>query len=78
MQQGLVAALQLLAVIPNNPSGLFPEEPMLEFDRSEHPIRQAVLAGAIEHRAGRVTVPSRPGLGIEIEIDRAALDRFRD
>jgi D-galactarolactone cycloisomerase len=35
-----------------------------------------VLAEAIEHRAGRVTVPSRPGLGIEI--DRAALDRFRD
>jgi D-galactarolactone cycloisomerase len=74
VQQGLAAALQLLAVILNNPSGLFPEEPMLEFDQSEHPIRQAVLAGAIEHRAGRVTVPSRPG----IEIDRAALDRFRD
>ena len=71
----LAAALQLLAVIPHNPPGLFPEEPMLEFDRSEHPIRQAVLTEPIEHRAGRVAIPTGPGLGIEI--DRAALDRFR-
>jgi D-galactarolactone cycloisomerase len=71
----LAAALQLLAVIPHNPPGLFPEEPMLEFDRSEHPIRQAVLATPIEHRAGQVAVPAGPGLGIEV--DRAALERFR-
>ena len=71
----LAAALQLLAVIPHNPPGLFPEEPMLEFDRSEHPIRQAVLTERIEHRAGQVDVPTGPGLGIEV--DRAALDRFR-
>jgi D-galactarolactone cycloisomerase len=71
----LAAALQLLAVLPHNPPGLFPEEPMLEFDRSEHPIRQAVLAEPIEHRAGRVAVPAGPGLGIEV--DRAALERFR-
>ncbi len=71
----LAAALQLLAVIPHNPPGLFPEEPTLEFDRSEHPIRQAVLTERIEHRAGQVDVPTGPGLGIEV--DRAALDRFR-
>jgi D-galactarolactone cycloisomerase len=71
----LAAALQLLAVLPHNPPGLFPEEPLLEFDRSEHPIRQAVLATLIEHRAGRVAVPTGPGLGIEV--DRAALERFR-
>ena len=46
---------------------------MREFGRSEHPIRQAVLAEPIEHRAGRVAVPTGPGFGI----DRAALDRFR-
>jgi len=66
---------QLLAVIPHNPPGLFPEEPMLEFDRSEHAIRQAVLVEPIEHRAGRVAIPTGPGLGIEI--DRTTLDRFR-
>jgi len=47
---------------------------MLEFDRSEHAIRQAVLAEPIEHRAGRVAIPTGPGLGIEI--DRTTLDRF--
>ncbi len=31
---------------------------MLELERSEHPIRQAVRAEPIEHRTGRVTAPS--------------------
>jgi D-galactarolactone cycloisomerase len=48
---------------------------MLEFDRTEHPIRQALLTTPIEHSRGRVAVPQGPGLGIEI--DRAALERFR-
>jgi D-galactarolactone cycloisomerase len=47
---------------------------MLEFDRTEHPIRQAVLTRPIEHVGGVVAVPSGPGLGIEI--DREALARF--
>jgi D-galactarolactone cycloisomerase len=69
------AALQLLAVLPDNPPGLYPEQPLLEFDLSEHPIRQAVLQKPISQRGGRVAVPNGPGLGIEI--DRSALDRFR-
>lgn len=71
----LAAALHWLAVIPHTPPGLFPTEPMLEFDRTEHPVRQAVLTEPIEHRGGRVAIPTGPGLGIEI--DRNALDRFR-
>jgi D-galactarolactone cycloisomerase len=47
----------------------------LEFDRTEHPIRPALLTIPIEHTRGRVAVPQGPGLGIDI--DRAALDRFR-
>ena len=38
-------------------------------------IRAALLTGPIEHRNGRVAVPTGAGLGIEI--DRAALARFR-
>ena len=72
---GLAAALQLLAVLPRNPPGNRPLEPMLEFDRSEHPFRQAIVTAPIEHENGIVRVPDGPGLGIEI--DRAALDRFR-
>jgi D-galactarolactone cycloisomerase len=71
----LAAALQLLAVIPSfTPQSLNPVEPMLEFDRTEHPIRQALLLAPIEHRNGIVQVPDGPGLGIEI--DRTVLKRF--
>ena len=47
---------------------------MLEFDRSEHPFRQAVLTKPLEHRHGIVAIPDSPGLGIEI--DRTAIERF--
>jgi len=71
---GLSASLNLLAVLPHNPPGRRPWEPMLEFDRSEHPARQAIMANPIEHVNGVVTIPTGPGLGIEI--DREALASF--
>jgi D-galactarolactone cycloisomerase len=72
----IAASLQLLAVLPpHTPTSLAPLAPLLEFDRTEHPIRQAILRQPIEHVGGMVRVPDGPGLGIEI--DRAALDRFR-
>ena len=71
----IAASLQLLAVIPaHTPVSLAAIQPMLEFDRTEHPIRQAILVQPIEHEAGIVRVPDGPGLGIEI--DRDALARF--
>ena len=70
----LAASLQLLAVLPHTPLRLTPKEPILEFDRSEHPFRQAVLAVPLEHVRGIVRIPDGPGLGIEIE--RAALRKF--
>jgi D-galactarolactone cycloisomerase len=71
----IAASLQLLAVLPpHTPPSLAPLEPMLEFDRTEHPIRQALLARPIEHAGGVVAVPEGPGLGIDI--DRQALARF--
>jgi D-galactarolactone cycloisomerase len=72
----IAASLQLLAVLPaHTPPSLAPLEPMLEFDRTEHPIRQALLVTPIEHAGGIVSVPDGPGLGIEI--DRDALSRFK-
>jgi D-galactarolactone cycloisomerase len=71
----LAASLQLIAALPHNPPGLHPIEPLLEFDQSEHPIRMAVVTEPIVQRDGWVDIPDRPGLGIEI--DRAALARFR-
>jgi D-galactarolactone cycloisomerase len=71
---GLAAALQLLAVLPHSPPRHTPLEPMLEFDRSEHPFRQAVLMEPIEHTAGVVAIPMNPGLGVNV--DREAVARF--
>jgi D-galactarolactone cycloisomerase len=71
----LAASLQWLATLPHNPPGLHPIEPLLEFDRSEHPIRMAVLKEPIEQAGGWVEIPRGPGLGIEI--DRGGIERFR-
>jgi D-galactarolactone cycloisomerase len=71
----IAASLQLLAVLPSHtPTSLAPLEPMLEFDRTEHPIRQAILTNPIEHAGGMVRVPDGPGLGIEV--DRRAVEKF--
>jgi D-galactarolactone cycloisomerase len=71
---GLAAALQLLAVLPHSPPRHTPLEPMLEFDRSEHPFRQAVLTAPLEHEDGVVAIPEKPGLGIEV--NREAIAKF--
>lgn len=70
----LAAGLQFMAALPPDPPRRRPLDPILEFDRTENPFRQAVLTTPIEHEAGIVRVPDGPGLGIEIE--RAALKRF--
>lgn len=72
---GLAASLQLLAVLPALPLRHVPREPLLEFDRSEHAFRQAVVKQPLEHVNGRVQIPTGPGLGIDI--DRDALEKFR-
>jgi D-galactarolactone cycloisomerase len=69
---GLSAALNLLAVLPDHPPRHNARQPMLEFDRSPHPFRQAVIKGEIEHVGGIVRVPDGPGLGIEIDRDAIA------
>jgi D-galactarolactone cycloisomerase len=71
----LAASLQLIAALPHNPPGLYPIEPLLEFDQSEHPIRMAVITEPIVQKDGLVAIPDGPGLGIEI--DRSALAKFK-
>ena len=70
----LAAALQFMAALPPNPPRRDPVEPILEFDRTSNPYRQAVLMEPIEHKAGVVSIPDGPGLGIAI--DREALAHF--
>jgi D-galactarolactone cycloisomerase len=70
----LAASLQFMAALPPNPPRRDPVEPILEFDRTTNPFRQAVLTSPIEHEGGLVAIPDGPGLGIEI--NRAALEEY--
>ena len=65
----IAAALHYLAAIPDTPPRHEPRQPVMEFDRTHNPFRQAVLTKPIDHAGGIVTVPEGPGLGIEINRD---------
>lgn len=66
---GLAAALQVIASLPANNLSQFVAEPMLEFDRSTHPFRDAVIKDTIEMKNGVVRVPMGPGIGVEVNED---------
>jgi D-galactarolactone cycloisomerase len=64
----LVAAMHLLASIPN---GL-----ILEFDQNPNALRQDLLKEPIgTDGRGRIALPERPGLGVEL--DPAAVEKYR-
>ena len=70
----LAASLQFMAALPPNPPRRNPIEPIMEFDRTENPFRQAVVQRPLEHHQGVMTIPDGPGLGIEI--NREALSTY--
>lgn len=72
---GLAAAMQLLAVIPTAAQGFGARHPLLEYDSTPHPFRQALLVEPIRVENGVAHVPEGPGLGIEVRRD--LLDRWR-
>ncbi|MGI9400023.1 MAG: enolase C-terminal domain-like protein, partial [Rhizobiaceae bacterium] len=77
----VAANLQLLATLPPMPGGLFPREPMLEFDTTHNLFRDDLLAEPLNILAqvasnnGRVRIPDSPGLGVEP--DRDFLNTYR-
>jgi D-galactarolactone cycloisomerase len=70
----LAAALQFMAAIPPDPMRNNPVAPIMEFDRTHNPFRQAIVSSPIEHNSGVVAIPNKPGLGIEI--NREALREY--
>ncbi len=67
--------IQLLAAIPPMPGGLHPWEPMLEFDttpnklRDDMPIDPLGIQDQVKTNGGRITVPDKPGIGVEPDRD---------
>ena len=70
----IAAALQFMAAMVPSPVRVNPVEPILEFDRTHNPFRQAIATQPIEHENGVVAIPTGAGLGIEI--NRDALREF--
>lgn len=70
----IAAALHMLATLPPTPPRHAPRPPWLEFDRTDHAYREAILRRPITQTDGMVAVPEGPGLGIEV--DREVLARF--
>lgn len=68
----IAASLQFMAAMIPNPVRTDPVAPILEFDRTDNPFRQAVVTQPIEHVDGVVAIPDGPGLGIEINRDALA------
>ena len=68
----IAAALHVLAVIPPLPhtANLIPlqNEPVIEFDRSPNPLRDELLVKKITLIDGGLSVPQKPGLGVEIDM----------
>lgn len=71
----LAASLHFLATIPDGSPSITPVEPLLEYDRSENPLRDGLLTVPLRQTGGYLPVPQGPGLGIEI--DPAELERYR-
>lgn len=70
----IAASLQFMAAQQPNPPRRDPIEPILEFDRTHNPFRQAIVQQPLEHHAGIVNIPDAPGLGIEIS--RSAIEHY--
>ncbi|MDL2403708.1 mandelate racemase/muconate lactonizing enzyme family protein [Rhizobium mayense] len=71
----IAASLQFIAALPPDPPRRNGRPPILEFDRTHNPFRQAVLTKPLDHVNGVVAIPDGPGLGIEI--NRDALEQYR-
>lgn len=74
----IAASLQFMAALAPNPPRRNPIEPIMEFDRTENPFRQAIVHTALEHRQGVMTIPDGPGLGIEINRDALVTYALRE
>ena len=69
----IAASLHLASTIPPCPPAYEPrpyeQEPVMEFDRTPSGIREGITAEPFDQQDGFITVPTAPGLGVEIDED---------
>lgn len=71
----LAAGLQMLAIVPDSPMSMHTPPPLLEIINVQNPLRDELPTTPIQLEDGWVTIPTGPGLGIEI--DRAVVEQYR-
>jgi len=64
---GIAAALQVLAVTPDPTASPASLVPLLEFGVDENPWRERLLVDAFAPADGWLTIPSGPGLGVDVD-----------
>jgi D-galactarolactone cycloisomerase len=73
------ASLHLTSTIPLCPPARNPQpfvqEPVMEFDRTPSAIREELCTVTFEQKGGYVSVPSGPGLGVDVNLE--VLERLR-
>jgi D-galactarolactone cycloisomerase len=73
---GLATACHFIAAQPATPHTAHPPWPaMLEYDMSDNALRTELLKTPLTLEAGHIVLPEGPGLGIEL--DPAAVERYR-
>ncbi len=73
---GLAASVHFLASMPPSPhTDRIPHPVMLEYDRGTNALRDDLLVTPIPCVDGHLTVPTGPGLGIEL--DRDVVEKYR-
>ena len=69
----IAASLHLASTIPPCPPAYEPrpyeQEPVMEFDRTPSGIREGITVEPFDQQDGFITVPTAPGLGVEIDED---------
>jgi len=65
----IAATIQLLSLLSDPHWGFPTDTPMLELDQSENPWRNGLARRPFQLRDGHVNVPTKPGLGIEVDED---------
>ena len=63
------AGLHLVSSLDVLPGRMRLPEPLLEFDRSENPLREQLTKPRFTAEDGYVPVPTAPGLGIDVDMD---------
>ena len=69
------ASLQVIASLPTPHASLFANQPLLEYDCSDHPFRQQLISQPWSVKQGMITIPMGPGLGIDVQMD--AVKQYR-